>query len=139
MRMFRWMCRHTRLDRIQNEVIQDKVGVAIIEDKMWEARLRLFGHVRRRSTDSPVRRPRGWILMRPSPDGEEGRWRRPSLPNWRNLKLAGLGLMPKYRLQRLWQVPVPRMKVIMIMKALWYKGSHELQMLRKLLGVKPLN
>ncbi|XP_019258913.1 PREDICTED: uncharacterized protein LOC109237106 [Nicotiana attenuata] len=34
MRMLRWMCGHTRLDKIRNEVIRDKVGVASIEDKM---------------------------------------------------------------------------------------------------------
>ncbi|XP_070022982.1 uncharacterized protein [Nicotiana sylvestris] len=56
MRMSRWMCGHTRLDRIRNEVIRDKVGVAPIEDKMREAQLRWFGHLRRRSTDAPVRR-----------------------------------------------------------------------------------
>ncbi|XP_070034531.1 uncharacterized protein [Nicotiana tomentosiformis] len=55
-RMLRWMCRHTMLDRIRNEVIRDKVGVAPIEDKMREARLKWFGHVMRRSTDAPVRR-----------------------------------------------------------------------------------
>ncbi|XP_019259176.1 PREDICTED: uncharacterized protein LOC109237335 [Nicotiana attenuata] len=56
MRVLRWMCGHTRLDRIQNEVIWDKVGVAPIEDKTREVRLRWFGHVRKRSTDAPVRR-----------------------------------------------------------------------------------
>ncbi|XP_070031589.1 uncharacterized protein [Nicotiana tomentosiformis] len=56
MRMLRLMCEHTRIDRIRNEVIRDKVGVAPIEDKMWEVRLKWFGHVRRRSTDAPVRR-----------------------------------------------------------------------------------
>ncbi|XP_070043260.1 uncharacterized protein [Nicotiana tomentosiformis] len=56
MRMLRWMCGHTRLDRIRNEVIRDKVNVSPIEDKMREARLRWFGNVRRSSTNAPVRR-----------------------------------------------------------------------------------
>ncbi|KAG5605013.1 hypothetical protein H5410_026505 [Solanum commersonii] len=36
-------------DRIRNEVIREKVGVASVEDKLREARLRWFGHVKRRS------------------------------------------------------------------------------------------
>ena len=56
MRMIRWICGHTRLDKIRNEVIKDKIGVASIEDKMRETRLRWFGHVRRRPMDAPVRR-----------------------------------------------------------------------------------
>ncbi|XP_070042852.1 uncharacterized protein [Nicotiana tomentosiformis] len=56
MRILRWLCGHTRLDRIINEVNRDKVGVAPIEDKMRKSRLRWFGHVRRKSTDVPVRR-----------------------------------------------------------------------------------
>ncbi|WMV39928.1 hypothetical protein MTR67_033313 [Solanum verrucosum] len=56
MRMLRWMCWHTRSDRIRNEVIREKVGVASVVDKLREARLRWFGHVKRRSADAPVRR-----------------------------------------------------------------------------------
>ena len=60
MRMLRWMCGHTRKDRLRNEVIREKVRVAPIEYKMMENRLRWFGHVRRRPTQAPVRRLEEW-------------------------------------------------------------------------------
>ncbi|VFQ66544.1 unnamed protein product [Cuscuta campestris] len=56
MRMLRWMCGKTRLDRISNEVIRRQVGMAPVEDKLREARLRWFRHVRRRDVDALVRR-----------------------------------------------------------------------------------
>jgi len=46
-RMIRWMCGHTRLDKIKNVVIRERVGVAPLEDKLRETRLRWFGHVKR--------------------------------------------------------------------------------------------
>jgi len=60
MRMLRWMCGHTRKDRLRNEAIREKVHVAPIEDKMRENRLRWFGHVRRRPTEAPVRKLEEW-------------------------------------------------------------------------------
>ena len=56
MRTIHWICGHTRLDKIRNEVIRGKIGVASVEDKIRDARLRWFGHIRRRSMDAPVRR-----------------------------------------------------------------------------------
>src|SRR3989304_5901116 len=55
MRMLRWMCGHTRMDRIRNEVFRDRLGVAHISLKVREGRMRWFGHVRRRETTTPVR------------------------------------------------------------------------------------
>nr|XP_016457394.1 PREDICTED: uncharacterized protein LOC107781235 [Nicotiana tabacum] len=53
MRMLRWMCEHTKRDNIRNEDIRDKVGMTPVVDKLWEARLRWFGHVKRRCPDAP--------------------------------------------------------------------------------------
>ncbi|PVH31922.1 hypothetical protein PAHAL_9G264300 [Panicum hallii] len=55
MRMLRWFCGHTRRDRVRNEEIRDWVGVAPIEEKLIQHRLRWFGHVQRRTPEAPVR------------------------------------------------------------------------------------
>ena len=53
MKMLRWMCGVTRLDRVRNEHIRGSLGVRDIADKIEEARLRWLGHV--------LRRPQGYV------------------------------------------------------------------------------
>ncbi|VFQ65628.1 unnamed protein product [Cuscuta campestris] len=60
MRMLRWMCGKTRLDRISNKVIRRQVGMAPVEDKLREVRLRWFGHVRWWDADAPVELGVSW-------------------------------------------------------------------------------
>ncbi|VDO35114.1 unnamed protein product [Heligmosomoides polygyrus] len=51
-KMQRWTAGVTRMDRIRNDAIRQKFGVAPIADKMREARLRWYGHVLRGKEDS---------------------------------------------------------------------------------------
>jgi hypothetical protein len=55
MRMLRWICGHTRKDRIINDDIRDKLGVAPIQEKLVQHRLRWFGHIQRKPHEAPVR------------------------------------------------------------------------------------
>jgi hypothetical protein len=48
------MCGHTRRDRIRNEVIHDRLGVAPIDEKLLQHRLWWFGHIQRRPPEAPT-------------------------------------------------------------------------------------
>jgi hypothetical protein len=54
--VLRWICGHTRLDRGRNDGIRDRLGVAPIEEKLIQHRLRWFGHVHRRPPEAPMHR-----------------------------------------------------------------------------------
>jgi hypothetical protein len=54
MRMLRWICGHTKKDRIRNDDIRDKLGVAPIQKKLVQHRLRWFGHIQRRPPEASV-------------------------------------------------------------------------------------
>ncbi|VDP06475.1 unnamed protein product [Heligmosomoides polygyrus] len=68
-KMLRWTAGFTRLDRVRNDTIRQRFGVATIADKLREARLRWCGHVLRANDDTvckidlnlevPRKRPRG--------------------------------------------------------------------------------
>ena len=53
--MLQWFCGHTRRDRVWNEAIRDRVGVAPIEEKLTQHRLRWFGYVQRMPPEALVR------------------------------------------------------------------------------------
>ncbi|XP_047264279.1 uncharacterized protein LOC124896666 [Capsicum annuum] len=55
-KMLRWMYGLIRVDRVRNVTVREKVGVALLEDKMREGKLRWFRHVMRRGTNALVRR-----------------------------------------------------------------------------------
>jgi len=48
------MCGYTKLDRIRNVMIRERVGVAPLEEKLKETKLRWFGHIKRRNVNAPV-------------------------------------------------------------------------------------
>ncbi|VFQ61100.1 unnamed protein product [Cuscuta campestris] len=85
MRMLRWMCGKTRLDRILNGVIRRQVDMEPVEDKLREARLRWFGYVRRRDADAPVRRCEGIMVI----GGSRGRGRARKI--WKEVEPGSLG------------------------------------------------
>jgi len=56
MRMLRWILGFTLRDKKRNDDIRRILGVACITDKVWEARLRWYGHVQRREEGDCVKR-----------------------------------------------------------------------------------
>jgi hypothetical protein len=55
MRMLRWICGHTRRDRVQNDDICERLGMAPVEEKLVQHRLRWFGHIQQRSAEALIR------------------------------------------------------------------------------------
>ncbi|XP_047492218.1 uncharacterized protein LOC125041374 [Penaeus chinensis] len=51
MKMLRWSLGFTKLDKVRNEDIRERVKVAVISEKLRESRLRWLGHVVRRNED----------------------------------------------------------------------------------------
>jgi hypothetical protein len=62
MRMLRWICGHTRRDRIRNDDIRDKLGVAPIQKNLVQHHLQWFGYIQQKSPKALVRTS---ILSRP--------------------------------------------------------------------------
>ena len=51
MKMCRWACGHTLRDHVRNENIKERLKVESIAERCRKARLRWFGHVKRRDQD----------------------------------------------------------------------------------------
>ncbi|KAG2618649.1 hypothetical protein PVAP13_3NG079717 [Panicum virgatum] len=54
MHMLRWICGHTRMDRVRNDDIRDRLGIAPIEEKLIQHQLIWFGYVQRRPPEASV-------------------------------------------------------------------------------------
>jgi hypothetical protein len=54
MRMLRWICGQTRRDRVRNDDIRERLGVAPLEEKLMQHRLRWFEHMQRRPAEAPI-------------------------------------------------------------------------------------
>jgi hypothetical protein len=50
----RWICGNTRRDRVWNDDIRERLGVAPVEKKFVQHHLRWFGHIQRRPTEATV-------------------------------------------------------------------------------------
>jgi hypothetical protein len=68
MRMLRWICGHTRGDRVRNDDIRERLGVAPVEEKLVQHRLRWFG---RRPEEAPIHNG----VIRRTGNNKRGRWR----------------------------------------------------------------
>ena len=76
MRMCRWACSHTSRDHVRNDNIMERLKVENITERCRKARLRWFGHVKRRDQDN-VGRQRLEIV-------QPGRSRRRPKKRWNN-------------------------------------------------------
>jgi hypothetical protein len=55
MRMLRWICGSTRRDRVRNDDIHERLGVAPVEEKLVQHRSKWFEHIQQRPAETPVR------------------------------------------------------------------------------------
>jgi hypothetical protein len=53
--MLRWIYGHTRRDRVRNDDIHERLGVAPVEEKLVQHRLRWFGHMQWRPVEASIR------------------------------------------------------------------------------------
>ena len=68
-KMVKWICGHTRLDDIMNEIIKVEASLVPIDDKLTEIRIKWFGYIKRRNINVLVHRGERLQLL----DYERGR------------------------------------------------------------------
>jgi hypothetical protein len=71
MRMLRWICCHTRTYQVKNDDMRERLGVAPVEEKLIQHRLRWFGHIQQRPAETPIRNG----VIRWTSNKKRGRWR----------------------------------------------------------------
>ena len=73
--MLRWTSGLTLLDRVRNEDVRKRMGVATLAEKTRENRLRWYGHVLRREQSSVARRSLELTVAGKRPPGKpKQRW-----------------------------------------------------------------
>ncbi|PZC81077.1 hypothetical protein B5X24_HaOG213417 [Helicoverpa armigera] len=70
MRMLRWMCGVTRMDKVRNDYIRGSLKVAPVTEKMRSRRLSWYGHVMRRDDTHATK-----CVLSMNVDGWRGRGR----------------------------------------------------------------
>ena len=90
MKMLRWMCGVTRLDKIRNEKIRGSPKVGEISKKVQERRMRWYGHVMRRDEEYVGKRVMG-IEVQGRP---KKRWADCVKDDLREKGLSGGGVRP---------------------------------------------
>jgi hypothetical protein len=53
--MIWWICGHTKRDQVRNDDIRERLGVAPVDEKLMQHRLRWFGHIQRRPVKTSIR------------------------------------------------------------------------------------
>jgi hypothetical protein len=74
--MLRWICGHTRRERVRNDDIHERLGVTTVEENLVQHCLRWFGHMQQRPAEAPIHN----VVIRRT--GNRKRGRGPSNMTW---------------------------------------------------------
>ena len=76
MRMVRWMCNKTLMDKISSDELRNRLKIPDIGEMLRRARLRWFGHVMRKDDDDWVKRCMNLTVEGTAPRGQKKTWRK---------------------------------------------------------------